>query len=109
MTASTLGRVPSESTELQELEDRNESFQLVFQEFRPFMGGFAGPVMVGWLAHWTRSVQFSAAAVCAVSVAGAGISMLRRRQQPGGVIPVRSEIGRICLNEWFFMHDSGRL
>jgi hypothetical protein len=40
------------------------------------MGGFAGPVLVGWLAHWTNSVQSSAAAVCAVSVAGAGLSML---------------------------------
>jgi len=40
------------------------------------MGGFAGPVLVGWLAHWASSVQSSAAAVCAVSVAGAGISML---------------------------------
>jgi len=40
------------------------------------MGGFAGPVLVGWLAHWTSSVQSSAAAVCAVSVAGAGISLL---------------------------------
>lgn len=40
------------------------------------MGGFAGPVLVGWLTHWTSSVQSSVAAVCAVSVAGAGITML---------------------------------
>ena len=40
------------------------------------IGGFAGPVLVGWLAHGTSRVQTSVAAVCAVSVAGAGITML---------------------------------
>lgn len=67
--------------------------------------GFAGPVLVGWLAHWTSSVQSSAAAVSPAQVS----ACYCRKQQRGGVITGRPEIWRISPNERFFMHDSGRL